>query len=129
MESLALAIPFALSHNFEGADRFPVGTPAAPQPVDWYKSQVRRAGRGARGPRIAGTLRRRRRGGRGSARRASVRVHFPLRAFLCVRACARACVFACACACACAFDVRAAQVETSSTYGGFVRDERYGTLL
>ncbi len=43
VESLALAIPFALSHNFEGAERFPVSTPdkrPLGQPVDWYKSQV-----------------------------------------------------------------------------------------
>lgn len=40
VESLALAIPFALSHNFEGADRFPVSPSGQKQPVDWYKSQV-----------------------------------------------------------------------------------------
>mmetsp|Transcript_48917 Transcript_48917/g.99880 ORF Transcript_48917/g.99880 Transcript_48917/m.99880 type:complete len:445 (+) Transcript_48917:57-1391(+) len=35
-ESLALAIPFALSHNFEHSERQPV----AAGPVNWYKSQV-----------------------------------------------------------------------------------------
>jgi hypothetical protein len=41
IESLALSIPFAVSHNFEGSERFPLGTPEKHDSVDWYKSQVR----------------------------------------------------------------------------------------
>ncbi len=36
-ESLTLAVPFAVSHNFVDADRHPVDHGK----VDWYKSQVR----------------------------------------------------------------------------------------
>eukprot|EP00960_Hanusia_phi_P066576 766427-Hanusia_phi.AAC.3 len=39
VESLSLAIPFALSHNFEDAERHPLDA-ANGEPVDWYKSQV-----------------------------------------------------------------------------------------
>ncbi|EKX38201.1 hypothetical protein GUITHDRAFT_89468 [Guillardia theta CCMP2712] len=39
VESLSLAIPFALSHNFEDAERHPLDAGNG-EPVDWYKSQV-----------------------------------------------------------------------------------------
>lgn len=41
VESLALAIPFALSHNFEDSERDPIAESRVNgKPVDWYKSQV-----------------------------------------------------------------------------------------
>jgi len=41
VESLTLAIPFALSHNFEHSERDPVAEARLTgKPVDWYKSQV-----------------------------------------------------------------------------------------
>jgi fatty acid desaturase (delta-4 desaturase) len=36
VESLTLAIPFAISHNFEESERFPIKEKS----IDWYKSQV-----------------------------------------------------------------------------------------
>jgi len=39
VESLTLAIPFALSHNFEESNRYPVSA-TADSPADWYKMQV-----------------------------------------------------------------------------------------
>jgi hypothetical protein len=40
-ESLTLAIPFAVSHNFEDSERDPIAeSRLTGQPVDWYKSQV-----------------------------------------------------------------------------------------
>jgi len=42
VESLTLAIPFALSHNFEDAERDPIAESRVNgKAVDWYKSQVR----------------------------------------------------------------------------------------
>jgi len=41
VESLALAIPFAVSHNFEDSDRDPIAeSRISGKAVDWYKSQV-----------------------------------------------------------------------------------------
>jgi len=41
VESLTLAIPFALSHNFEDSERDPIAESRINgKPVDWYKSQV-----------------------------------------------------------------------------------------
>jgi len=55
VESLTLAIPFALSHNFEDSERDPIAeSRLSGQPVDWYKSQVETSS--TYGGKIAGYL-------------------------------------------------------------------------
>ena len=55
VESLSLAIPFALSHNFEDSERDPIAeSRQSGKPVDWYKAQVETSS--TYGGRIAGYL-------------------------------------------------------------------------